>query len=152
MQASLIFSPAVVVQEEFARQPDHVRLFLSESTRPGDRSSRCIKRSELYPLFCDRLREETDGRGRAMGKQTFNAKVRSTGVEEFKPEGGSWSWDLLRHDPETADDGHVKSDEPGKALTIAVTANNSLPILSRAEAELPSKSAEEKPQPVADPQ
>ena len=56
-----------------------------------DRSSRCIKRSELYPLFCHRLRDETDNCGRAMGKQKLHAKVRSTGVEEFKPDDGSWA-------------------------------------------------------------
>lgn len=131
------------VQEEFARQSDRVRLFLSECTKPCDRSSRCIKRSELYPLFCDWLRAETDGRGRAMGKQKFNAKVRSTGVEEFKPEGGSWAWNLLQHDPETAEEGGPRTAEPDKGLTVVVNADNNSPVLSSSEAEMPSKSAEE---------
>ncbi len=91
------------IQEDFARQSDRVRLFLSECTRPGDHSSQCIRRSALYQMFCDWLREETDGKGRAMGKQKFFAKLRSAEVVEFKPERGSWCWDLIKFDPETAE-------------------------------------------------
>ena len=100
------------VQEEFARQSDRVRMFLSECTRPGDRSSKCIKRADLYPLFCDWLREETDGKGKAMGKQKFNAKVRAAGVEEFKPKDCPFLWDLLRIDPETVEAEPFKTVDP----------------------------------------
>ena len=96
-------------QQAFAERTDRVRMFLAERTMPGDRSRRCIPRSELYQLFCSWVEEEHGGKaGRILGKHKFNERVRLAGVGEFKPQGGAWCWDLIEVDPETAEQGPPK--------------------------------------------
>ncbi|MCP9914487.1 hypothetical protein KBZ07_13990, partial [Cyanobium sp. BA20m-14] len=96
-------------QQAFAERTDRVRMFLVERTVPGDRSPRCIPRSNLYQLFCSWVEEEHGGKaGWILGKHKFNERVRLAWVQEFKPEGGTWCWDLIEVDPETAERGPSK--------------------------------------------
>jgi|GEM_PF-1670895 len=91
--------------KHFAERADRVRLFLRECTSPGNRSSRCLSRPALFDMYKNWTEEENGGRkGLHLGKQKFNERVRLAGVEPFKPKGGSWCWDLIEVDPETADE------------------------------------------------
>ena len=91
--------------QHFAERADKVRLFLRDCTSPGNRSSRCLDRPALFELYKDWTEEENGGRkGLHLGKHKFNERVRLAGVEPFKPKGGSWRWDLIEADPETADE------------------------------------------------
>lgn len=91
--------------QHFAERADKVRLFLRDCTSPGNRSSRCLDRPALFDLYKDWTEEENGGRkGLHLGKHKFNERVRLAGVEPFKPKGGSWRWDLIEADPETADE------------------------------------------------
>jgi len=90
--------------EQFRLASDKVALFLSERTRPGNRSRRCITRPDLYQQFVEWSQEEQGNRNaRVLGKQKFNARVENAGVELFKPAGDVLRWNLLPSDSETAE-------------------------------------------------
>ena len=91
--------------QHFAERADKVRLFLRDCTSPGNRSSRCLERPALFDLYKNWTEEENGGRkGPQLGKHKFYERVRLAGVECFKPQGGSWCWDLIEVDPETAEE------------------------------------------------
>jgi len=124
-------------QQAFAERTDRVRMFLADRMEPGNKGPRCIPRSELYQLFCSWVEEEHGGKaGRILGKHKFNERVRLAGVEEFKPATGSWRWDLVEVDPETA--------EPGGDVDKSGTAGAIGPASALSEPKLPSKTAEGK--------
>ena len=90
--------------EQFRLASDKVALFLSERTRAGDRSMRCITRADLYQQFLHWSQEEQGNKhARVLGKQKFNSRVQNTGAEAFKPVGDTIRWNLLPHNSETAD-------------------------------------------------
>ena len=132
-------------QQAFAEKTDRVRMFLKECTQPGDRSNRCIKRPDLFQLFNDWLTEEHGGSKRyGLGKQKFNERVRLAGVQEFKPQGGAWSWDLIEVDPETADPAPPKTADPGSGVDKSgFDFDNGHPS-ALSEPKLPTKTADPK--------
>jgi len=90
--------------EQFRLASDKVALFLSERTRPGDRSMRCIAKSALYQQFVEWSEEEQGNKhARVLGKQKFNARVENAGVEILTLRGDTVRWNLLPHDSETTD-------------------------------------------------
>lgn len=90
--------------EKFRLASDKVELFLSERTRPGDRSRNCITRAALYEQFKEWSQEDQGNKhARVLGKQKFNARVENAGKEILKLEGDTRRWNLLPHDSETAE-------------------------------------------------
>jgi len=132
-------------QQAFAERTDRVRMFLAERTAPGNKGPRCIPRSELYQLFCSWVEEEHGGKaGRILGKHKFNERVRLAGVGEFKPEGGSWRWDRVEVDPETAEPAPPETAEPGDGVDKSGFDVDKGPASALSGPKLPSKTAEGK--------
>ncbi|WP_322765062.1 DNA polymerase [Cyanobium usitatum] len=132
-------------QQAFAERTDRVRMFLAERTAPGKKGPRCIPRSELYQLFCSWVEEEHGGKaGRILGKHKFNERVRLAGVGEFKPEGGSWRWDRVEVDPETAEPAPPETAEPGDGVDKSGFDVDKGPASALSGPKLPSKTAEGK--------
>jgi len=132
-------------QKAFAEQTDRVRMFLAEHTRPGGKGPRCITRANLYQIFCNWVDAEHAGRaGRILGKHKFNQRVRLVGVPEFKPPSGSWCWDLIEVDPETADDGGSKLSKTPEAKQITVQKSDANDTSESLGIKLPTKTAESK--------
>jgi len=99
-------------QQRFAEKTDRVRMFLAERTRPGDRSRRCIKKSDLYLMFLNWLEVENPWRKSGMKKTHFNERVRLADVEEFTPKGWTKCWNLIPYDDETADQTPSETTDP----------------------------------------
>jgi hypothetical protein len=130
-------------QKAFAEQTDRVRLFLAEHTRPGGKGPRCITRANLYPMFCNWADAEHAGKaGRILGKHKFNDRVRLAGVAEFKPPSGSWCWDLIEVDPETADDGGSKLPTAPDCDQVPVQKSDVIDQSASSEPKLPTKTAD----------
>lgn len=83
--------------EEFNRKTNRVREFLAEQTEPCERPQGTA-RTSLYARY--KVWAEENG-GKPMGRNRFFDSVRNVDVGEFKPEGGSWSFEVLLTDPET---------------------------------------------------
>ena len=107
-------------QRAFAEKTDRVRMFLAESTRPGDRSRQCILKSALFQDYRLWVADNLGDKAIPLGKHKFNERVRLSGVELFTPKGGSETWNLLPGGGENTD------TEPSKPPTGGQTAVNEL--------------------------
>ena len=107
-------------QRAFAEKTDRVRMFLAESTRPGDRSRQCILKSALFQKYRLWVIDNLGDKAIPLGKWKFNERVRLSGVELFTPKGGSETWNLLPAGGENTD------TEPSKPPTGGQTADNEL--------------------------
>ena len=118
-------------------------MFLAECTRPGGKGPRCITRANLYLMFCKWVEAEHAGRAiRILGKHKFNDRVRLVCGPVFKPPSGSWCWDLIEVDPETADDGGSKLSKLPEAKQISVQKSDVIHTSPSLGAKLPTKTAE----------
>ncbi|MCP9771634.1 DUF3854 domain-containing protein [Synechococcus sp. Tobar12-5m-g] len=112
--------------EQFRLASDKVALFLSERTRPGDRSMRCITRATLYQQFVEWSQEEQGNKNaRVLGKQKFNARVHNAEVELFKPAGDVLRWNLLPSNSETAE--HDPPKLPSVGISKGAAASQAPP-------------------------
>jgi hypothetical protein len=94
-------------------------------------------------MFCNWADAEHAGKaGRILGKHKFNDRVRLAGVAEFKPPSGSWCWDLIEVDPETADDGGSKLPTAPDCEQVPVQKSDVIDQSASSKPNLPTKTAD----------
>ena len=100
-------------REDFKRQSNRVQEFLDEMTRPAEKPHG-IQRAMLWESWKAWVAANGYQQG---GRNKFFAKVRSCGLEEFKPKGGSVSFPVEIIDPDRwdGDEGLSSWDEGGSS-------------------------------------
>ena len=100
-------------REDFKRQSNRVQEFLDEMTRPVEKPHG-IQRAMLWESWKAWVAANGYQQG---GRNKFFAKVRSCGLEEFKPKGGSVSFPVEIIDPDRwdGDEGLSSWDEGGSS-------------------------------------
>lgn len=94
-------------KEDFLRRTNTVAEFLAEKTRPDESGTGRAKVLAAYRVWME------ENGNRPLSRNKFYDSMRAQGVEEHKPQGGSWMFKVKVIDPETHDDG------PGSAVSSA---------------------------------